>query len=71
MPSPARTTDQANSNRDQRHYANLTEIAEDQDLSAGEAAWMVLHRYAKERPEVVALWAFGLGFVLGWKLKLW
>ncbi|MCE9555100.1 MAG: hypothetical protein K8T91_17250 [Planctomycetes bacterium] len=27
--------------------------------------------YAKERPEVVALWAFGIGFVLGWKLKLW
>jgi hypothetical protein len=27
--------------------------------------------YAKERPEVVALWAFGIGFVLGWKLKPW
>lgn len=27
--------------------------------------------YARERPEVVALWAFGIGFVLGWKLKLW
>jgi hypothetical protein len=29
------------------------------------------HDYARERPEVVALWAFGIGFVLGWKLKLW
>jgi len=28
-------------------------------------------QYARERPEVVALWAFGIGFVLGWKLKLW
>jgi hypothetical protein len=27
--------------------------------------------YAKERPEVVVLWAFGIGFVLGWKLKPW
>ena len=27
--------------------------------------------YERERPEVVALWCFGLGFVLGWKLKLW
>jgi uncharacterized protein (UPF0261 family) len=27
--------------------------------------------YARERPEVVALWAFGIGFVLGWKLKPW
>lgn len=27
--------------------------------------------YAGQRPEVVALWSFGLGFVLGWKLKPW
>jgi hypothetical protein len=28
-------------------------------------------QYARERPEVVALWCFGIGFVLGWKLKPW
>ena len=28
-------------------------------------------QYARERPEVVALWCFGLGFALGWKLKPW
>lgn len=28
-------------------------------------------QYAKEKPEVVALWCFGIGFVLGWKLKPW
>ena len=27
--------------------------------------------YERERPEIVALWCFGIGFVLGWKLKLW
>lgn len=27
--------------------------------------------YAKERPEVCALWCFGIGFILGWKLKPW
>ena len=27
--------------------------------------------YARERPEMAALWCFGLGFVLGWKLKPW
>jgi hypothetical protein len=27
--------------------------------------------YGRERPGVVALWLFGIGFVLGWKLKLW
>ncbi|RIK88577.1 MAG: hypothetical protein DCC67_00570 [Planctomycetota bacterium] len=30
-----------------------------------------LRQYARERPETVALWAFGLGFVLGWRLKPW
>jgi hypothetical protein len=30
-----------------------------------------LQEYGRERPEVLALWCFGLGFVLGWKLKLW
>jgi len=28
-------------------------------------------QYARERPEVVALWGLGLGFVLGWKMKVW
>jgi hypothetical protein len=27
--------------------------------------------YGRERPGVVALWCFGIGFVLGWKCKLW
>jgi len=27
--------------------------------------------YGRERPGVAALWCFGIGFVLGWKLKLW
>ena len=27
--------------------------------------------YQLERPGVVALWCFGIGFVLGWKLKPW
>jgi hypothetical protein len=27
--------------------------------------------YARERPEAVALWCLGIGFVLGWKLKPW
>lgn len=30
-----------------------------------------LKTYARERPEVAALWCFGVGFVLGWKLKPW
>ena len=42
-----------------------------QELSPGEAALEFLRDYSRERPEVVAMWAFGLGFLLGWKLKPW
>jgi hypothetical protein len=27
--------------------------------------------YARQRPDVVAIWCLGIGFVLGWKLKPW
>lgn len=30
-----------------------------------------LEAYARENPKVVALWCFGIGFILGWKLKPW
>ena len=30
-----------------------------------------LRQYAREKPDVVALWCFGVGFVVGWKLKPW
>ncbi len=32
---------------------------------------LLLRDYARERPEVAALWCLGIGFVLGWKLKPW
>ena len=30
-----------------------------------------LRDYARERPEMAALTCFGIGFILGWKLKPW
>lgn len=30
-----------------------------------------LTTYARQRPDVAAMWCFGVGFVLGWKLKPW
>jgi hypothetical protein len=30
-----------------------------------------LKEYARQKPEVAALWCLGLGFILGWKLKPW
>jgi hypothetical protein len=32
---------------------------------------IALREYTTEHPETVALWCFGIGFVLGWKLKPW
>lgn len=30
-----------------------------------------MRNYAREKPEMAALWCLGIGFVLGWKLKPW
>jgi hypothetical protein len=30
-----------------------------------------MREYARENPETAALWCFGVGFLLGWKLKMW
>ncbi|MCE9548553.1 MAG: hypothetical protein K8T25_24010 [Planctomycetia bacterium] len=43
----------------------------EQAVEATESAVEFFKDYARERPEVVALWAFGIGFALGWKLKPW
>jgi len=53
--------------------ADAPTTAEDRclDEPPAEAAWRYFKAYSREKPEVVALWAFGIGFVLGWKLKLW
>ena len=36
-----------------------------------QSVWEHFREYERQRPEIVALWCFGIGFVLGWKLKLW
>ena len=55
-------------------------VPESQDKSHGrtaprgpttKSALQHFQEYGRERPGVVALWCVGIGFVLGWKLKLW
>jgi len=43
----------------------------EQELRPLEDALEYLRAYARERPEVLALTCFGIGFILGWKLKPW
>ncbi len=50
---------------------SIRDIVADRNLSGSQAAMECFREYARERPEVVGLWIFGIGFVLGWKLKIW
>ncbi|HRX80115.1 MAG: hypothetical protein H6821_16655 [Planctomycetaceae bacterium] len=64
-PTHGNSTNQAHEDR------SVAAIARDERISATEAAMECFSQYAREKPEVVTLWAFGIGFVLGWKLKPW
>lgn len=51
---------------------NREELAQTDDLNAVvKQIGKTFQRYARERPDVVALWSFGIGVVVGWKLKPW
>lgn len=41
------------------------------ELDVGHDIVEYLRTYAREKPEMAALWCFGIGFILGWKLKPW
>lgn len=41
------------------------------ELAVGHDFVEYLKAYAREKPEMAALWCFGVGFILGWKLKPW
>lgn len=44
---------------------------ESDEMDAARDIVHYLKEYAREKPEVAALWCLGIGFVLGWKLKPW
>lgn len=41
------------------------------DLQPGQDLADYIKAYARQKPEVAALWCFGVGFIVGWKLKPW
>ena len=47
--------------------------ADEMERVADQAKDIVQHltEYARANPTNAALWCFGIGFVLGWKLKPW
>jgi hypothetical protein len=52
-------------------YGSETMTMDQGELKPLEDLGLYLREYARERPEVVALTCFAVGFVLGWKLKPW
>jgi hypothetical protein len=64
MPS-ARETKSRNAQRERQ--TESSEVA----LRLGDDLLNYARQYTRERPEVVAMWCLGIGFVLGWKLKPW
>jgi hypothetical protein len=65
------TSTHGNSTHQTPEERSVAAIARDERISATEAAMECFSQYAREKPEIVTLWAFGIGFVLGWKLKPW
>jgi len=54
----------------QRQNAQRIHQSDERLRPASDLAQYV-RQYSRQRPEVVALWCFGIGFALGWKLKIW
>ena len=50
---------------------NETQVRTGPPVQTTKSACEHFREYGHERPGVVALWCFGIGFVLGWKLKRW
>ena len=46
-------------------------VTQSTDMKPSDDLLTYLRAYARERPDVAAMWCFGIGFVLGWKLKPW
>jgi hypothetical protein len=44
---------------------------QDAEIRPAEDLTEYLRAYARQKPEMAALWCFGIGFVLGWRLKPW
>lgn len=61
--TPAKTNGRKTATKKEADFSDELEVARD--------VVDYLKEYAREKPEVAALWCLGIGFVLGWKLKPW
>jgi hypothetical protein len=64
-------TQAARSKESNSHHKAVDQLMEADPVEMGRDMVEYLREYARENPETAALWCFGIGFVLGWKLKIW
>jgi len=67
MPSKTEEATMTSSSRGDTNRAHVNEHG----VRPMEDIVTYLRDFAHEQPEVAAMWCFGIGFVLGWKLKPW
>ncbi len=60
--SPARESRAGNTERS---------VAQREGLEPVEDLMCYAREYARQQPEMAALWCLGIGFILGWKLRPW
>lgn len=65
--SPSESTQQSQSSSER----STLPMGSHQELQPSQDIAEYLKSYARQRPEVAALWCLGIGFILGWKLKPW
>jgi ElaB/YqjD/DUF883 family membrane-anchored ribosome-binding protein len=53
-----------------RHQAEAAMEAND-PIEVGRDMVEYVREYVRENPETAALYCLGIGFILGWKLKIW
>jgi len=58
-------------NRPAKQRQESDNMSQQEPMEIGREIVDHLRDYARENPVAAALWCFGIGFVLGWKLKIW
>jgi len=64
-------TQAAKNKESNSRHTPVEQLLETDPVEIGRDMVDYLREYARENPETAALWCFGIGFVLGWKLKIW
>lgn len=64
-------TKTAQQNQSKQEQGEAMEAMQQSDYNPTTDLMEYCKEYARQKPEMFALWCFGVGFVLGWKLKPW